>query len=441
MIRFLLILGLITITSCKSQKIVDRSVKPRPDWVFGIEKDFIIVEGRGNTHDEAKMVAYTNLKERIVESIAVNVSTNSSTKIDEDLINNIGHYRETFSSDTKISSNFLSALRGVSLNRAEAFYWEVLKMPDKSRKVCYHIKYPFSFQEQNQLLQEWERLDVQMSAELKDLEQQFENMRELTQVVLIKNKSGMLKEVFSEPRKTQAALLEYKANTILNNLYLEVKTHNPGQLVVQIKSNGSVLKSTKPLQFESDCAQLIEQYFSDSEQAILLQYEIDFCNKKDNETIKLIFEESEIRLEEMVAVPENDLLARLRLNGDIRFLQSNTGGISQNYWQIPLRSHTDVSYEILKIELTLERHTQRLLSVLVKQPISYYIEQEINEVHEGRKDFTLIVDAKKNRSELEGILQSLVNLNVEYMASGRIIYKTIGAKSESFHVFENVVVR
>jgi hypothetical protein len=146
--------------------VIEKSAKKRPDWVFGLKKDYLIVEGVGNNHDEAKNSAYVNLKEKVVSSVAVHVSSNTKVDINEKLINNISQYQESFSNETKISSNFITALRGVSLNKAEDFYWEIVRKKDKSRQIHYHVKYPFSSGEQNLLIAEWERLDREMTNEI-----------------------------------------------------------------------------------------------------------------------------------------------------------------------------------------------------------------------------------------------------------------------------------
>lgn len=53
---------------------------PRPKWVNGLEKEYIIVVGTGATIELAQQQALMAIKESIVEAVAVNVKKDKTNK-------------------------------------------------------------------------------------------------------------------------------------------------------------------------------------------------------------------------------------------------------------------------------------------------------------------------------------------------------------------------
>ena len=75
----LLFTGLVAFTQ---PKVTDKSGR-KPDWVNGVEKDFVIVSGSGATINDAQNSALMIIKERIVSSVADNVKATSTMKTEE----------------------------------------------------------------------------------------------------------------------------------------------------------------------------------------------------------------------------------------------------------------------------------------------------------------------------------------------------------------------
>jgi hypothetical protein len=421
--------------------VIEKSAKKRPDWVFGLKKDYLIVEGVGNNHDEAKNAAYVNLKEKVVSSVAVHVSSNTKVDINEKLINNISQYQESFSNETKISSNFITALRGVSLNKAEDFYWEVVRKKDKSRQIHYHVKYPFTTGEQNLLIAEWERLDREMTNEINTLEKEFNKTNNVNELHDIYLRAQMLEKLFSEPRKTQAAIIKNKIENIYNQLEIDIKSHEQGQLYIQLKANGVAYTTNKEFEFESNCAKIFSQNFSELENATFIQYEVDFCNNFEKDFIILKIKENGKTYSKNIKIPDNDNLAKIKLVDNLRLIRDRQGNGINTFWQIPLRSLNNIPFEIVNVDITIERVNQRLVSVISRRPNYYHLNQKINEKYVGKRDFLVSLQANKNINEFEELLSNLINLKVEYKASGKIYFKSKDANTNSVYSFENVNVK
>ena len=117
---------------------------PRPKWVNGLEKEYIIVVGTGATIELAQQQALMAIKESIVEAVAVNVKTQTNIRTEElTNRNSVLLFLESFSSNTTSESAKVPFLQGISLAQAEGYYWEKIRSSDKGIRYAYHIRYPF----------------------------------------------------------------------------------------------------------------------------------------------------------------------------------------------------------------------------------------------------------------------------------------------------------
>lgn len=428
-------------SACKREKVLESSQKERPSWVFGIERNYLIVEGKGNTHEEARNAAYIQLKENIVNSVAVNVSSSARIDINENLINNISEYTESFSSSTKISSNFISALRGVSLNNAEDFYWELKRKKDKTREVSYHVKYPYSNADQLKLIKEWEQLDKQMTEEIESLKAAHRKAKYLNELFEIKSRANTLNKLLAEPRKTQAGLVVAKVQSTIDQIEIIEKKHRTGQLYFTIKSNGLTFKTNKTINVTSNCAKVISQTFAEIENAYFIEYETDFCKDTGEDFIELIIKENGTEFKQKFLIPHNENLAQIRILDNIRLLHKTRGMINnETEWQIHFRSFNEVPFEVVAIDMTVERTNQKLLSVLSRRPLVFNVRNNINQDFQGRKDFVLNIAGSSNVNEIEELLSGLINLNIEYRVSGKLMIKSAGQNTVTDYSFENIPV-
>ena len=120
--------------------------------MYAIRSYYVIAEGVGVTWDQAQDNALKKIKERIVSSVAVNISSETNMVVNESIIDNMSRYSESTELITNISTDFFNTLKGISLNKAQAFYWEKQLYPGKQKMVHYHIKYPFSQRELDELI-------------------------------------------------------------------------------------------------------------------------------------------------------------------------------------------------------------------------------------------------------------------------------------------------
>jgi len=272
----LFLIGFFTI-ACKQERILEKSKKNQPEWIYGIKPNSIIVTGRGSNHAEAHQKAFLQLKDTIMQSVAVRVSSVINMDVSENVANEIYSYREKTTVNTKVSSDFLNTINGLSINKATDFYWEKVKNTStKEQFVNYHIMYPFTDAELKKMVQDWELTDKQLTDDLKNIKTELESTNKLEDILSIQARLKSLEKVFGEPRKSQANYMLTDINNILSNLKLEILKGEPGKFLVQLKSNGKFFTSfNKPI-FESTCATILNATFNEIDQGYWYIYDYHF---------------------------------------------------------------------------------------------------------------------------------------------------------------------
>ncbi len=295
-IRFEVLFFLIYFFSCSfyvnaQEKVIDRSTKKRPSWVNSIEKNHIIGFAKAVELSDAQQKAMSQIKEQVVNSIAVNVKTSSSSNTLEINNNDVFTFLNEFSSNTNTSSANIPFLKGISISKAVDFFWE--KIEDKSNKKTffrYYIKYPFTDDEISKLVFEFNLLDKKFENKLEEL---IENVELISSLEDISNNIAELKllaDYFNDSRRSKVDFAIQRYLNVFKSIeFIEEKNIN-GVIEYYLKySDKKILAAQQPV-FISNCASLIninsnasnyiikydhKTCFENNQNSILLKYEIN----------------------------------------------------------------------------------------------------------------------------------------------------------------------
>jgi hypothetical protein len=436
-----LILIVLVVSSCSLPRTVEKSEKERPDWVYGISKGYMIVEGVGYTWEDAQDNALKKLKERIVNSIAVNVNSEMNVEISETVIDNMSRYNENVDVKTNISTDFLNSLKGISLNKSKAFYWEKQKHPDKTKKIHYHIMYPFSERELNELIMEWEKMDKGFTEELDNLEQNLDNCNSVSEMNLLYQKAESLEEIFTNARKTRASLIKSEITQLLENLKFEVQTHERGRLVLKLLSSDRYFRMDPQLDFNSRCAVLQDHKLIDNNEALEINYDADFCFSEENAGFEIRQNYNGTNLSYDFLIPDGEKSVRFTINEPARFKKSSVNP-NNIRWFIPLRIFTETPFTVTKVELVVSHESKINLRSLIggDEKESYFI-ADVTQEFNTKGDFSLQFEVAVDQNSQSTFLGHLINIFMEesstFFAGGKIHIKPDGEDKEYVFVFQN----
>ncbi len=438
-ISFVIIL-IIILSSCSLPRVVDSSEKHRPEWVYGITKSHITVEGVGIDWETAQNDALKKLKERIVNSISVNVSSETNVEINETVINNISTYHENTNKKTNVSSDFFNTLKGINLNKAKSFYWEKQKHKDRSYKIHYHIMYPFSETELNKLIQDWEKIDQDFTDELNSLEKQVDNCDLVPELIILHEKTKALENIFTRQRKTKTLIMQSEINQLLNDLKFEVETHQRGKVVLKLHSVDRYFKMSKYIDFESSCATYKDVNLIDDNKALEIIYDADYCYQTMEPTFTVSQNYGEKTITANETIPEGEKNIHFFINTPIRLKKSP---VKYGHFKcfVPIRIYTDIPFEVTKIELLVSKERAIDIGNSTGNKKEFFY-TEVGQTFEYKGDYSIQFDISATaNSQLEtngilsGLLNALLSANNSYYAGGKIYAKIKGEEKEFVYPF------
>jgi len=285
-IPLILLLFSIVAMGFAQEKVVDKSKRRAPKWVNGVQQNYIIAMGFGESIQEAKNVAMDNVKSKIASSVAVFVKTKSETRSEQVNNNNTFKFFDSFQTSTSVETADLPFLKGISINRASDFYWEKLKNK-KTKKIHYnyHIKYAFTEYDMRKLIKEFEAIDKKLTDQLNELLDARNTVSSVEEIEANIKKLQNLVPAFRDQRKMQAqeGILEYKK--MLKSINLVITEKELGRVVYVLKIGNQVITTSRKPKIKSDCAQITNVQPQDDEW--LVEYLWENCYEDDENSISI----------------------------------------------------------------------------------------------------------------------------------------------------------
>lgn len=286
---FLLVLAL-CLSASAQYKVLESSQKKAPEWVNSLEPGFLIVTVFGKDMPDCQERAQTEISERIIRAIASNVQS-TVTNTSSEVTTNAGVQSEDiYKSVTKIRSANLPFLKGVSLSKAVASYWE--KQQEKSTgkiQIAFSVKYPFNDMQLKNLIAEYEALEYEKAKELKDLENaigSIEKVSEIKQGIL---KLMALKEFFVDGlhlSQVDAVIKQYQS--LYSLLTIATTFSGDGECVVQLLLNGNPISvGVAPRIKGSECISNIDIKAQDG--TFVVSYDNQDCLDEDENYLDVSF--------------------------------------------------------------------------------------------------------------------------------------------------------
>jgi hypothetical protein len=232
-IAFALLTGCAYLQAGGGEKVVDSSGR-QPKWIYGAEKEFIIVSAEAANVEDAKEKAMLNVKKHIMSSIAENVRASAKMNSSEVGVNGKYDIIETYESAVETESALIPFLGEVGISKVDEIYWEKIKKDKDHYFFRYHIKYPFSRFDLTRLSDEFMEREAKLDQQLEDFAKDDfsgyssieEMMKQLQQVRIFK--STLMER---DPRRNSCANIEKAYSDNIKSITLRLISVNKQQLV------------------------------------------------------------------------------------------------------------------------------------------------------------------------------------------------------------------
>lgn len=293
-IIYLLLLGTLIfsfqpLTAQKGKKVIESSQRKAPKWINGLDKGYIIIAGTGATLDEAKQDALLRIKEKIIRAVAENVQFESQMKRKEEMYNNVSNYAEQYESTTKSQATEVSFVKGIALNKAEAYYWEKIK-DKKTDKVTahYHVKYPFAQSKLKKLVAAFEKMDRELSKQLNGI------IDEIPEMTSVERMEGALKELkqlherFIGPRKSKAATGISRITTRLKSITIFPEINKLGEIVYSLRIGQQIVTTSQKPRVTNPNKCVTIKTVEPTKSGWKIKYDAQYCYEDPNNLIRVL---------------------------------------------------------------------------------------------------------------------------------------------------------
>ncbi|MCB0480745.1 MAG: hypothetical protein KDC83_04895 [Flavobacteriales bacterium] len=330
------------------EKIIDKSGK-EPKWVNALQKGYIITSAKDNDIESAKAKCILRVKEQIVNSISENVRSKTEVSTSEETVNKqISTFLENYASTTTGQTGKTDFVQGISITKVEDFYWEKIQDTDTKKSwVIYHIKYPFSQEEMDELVASYKMKDVELSFQLNKV---ISNIPEMTSVEEISagiSQLNSLKSSFVDLRQDQAKAGVSELTSMLDNMEFVVVSHKVGQLEYVLQYQGRTMTYGKSPKVSSECATI--NNVKVVEDRVLITYNADYCIAQDpNNGIDVIYKVGSQKISNRFRFDASDGKVQLDVKDRISIKKGEPNTI-----EINLISKFDNPFTVTKIELDL----------------------------------------------------------------------------------------
>lgn len=256
----LLVLSIVSMlcsTAIAEDKVIEKSAKKTPEWLTGGADGFLIVTVEAPSIADAQQKALDEVTERIIRSVASNVSIDQRNEISETVTDGrVESSTDTYTRSSRIRSANLPFLKGISLSKVTDVYWVKLRdKHSKAERYEYSVKYPYSRMDQRMLQAEFEELDSEKAAELDALQQQLDNITSLDDISAGISGCDALAEYFVDNvRAAKVKSLKARYNDLYKTIGILGAVTGNGTAECALSINGRAVRCGLVPTVSSNCA-------------------------------------------------------------------------------------------------------------------------------------------------------------------------------------------
>ncbi len=404
---------------CFSQnktKVLEKSQKKQPEWVNSLVQNYVITTASGTSIDECQQKALAKVKEQIISSVAENIQTSSTYFRKENIKDNASNFEEEMATATKTRAADIPFLKGISISQVEAFYWEKVR-ENNTEKYYYHIKYPFTKIQLQQLIREFEAADRELTKQLDDI------LTKLETTNIIEELSSHIKELEAlaqgfidvDKRKDKANVGIAKGKQMLKDVAIETVNATLGEIRVSVCIGDKVFITSRKPFVKSNCAKITEIKNNKSEW--IIKYSYDECYEDPDNKISVSFKNPYGGCNSDFYFNINADKVDIFVNNDIVFSGGNDNGteITSSNLSVSITSKYESPFIIEKIILNFGNESPVIIDNI-----------NLEFTGKGKHDLNLTVDQALNKEIFSAKKYSSIKGTIQYKSkkSGeKSIYK------------------
>ncbi len=358
--------------SAQKEKIVERSAKRAPAWVGITTSDYFAASGRAATLADAQADALNQIRQYVISSVAVNVTSVESSFAGQRTKDEVAEVLKRYSSQVDTEAAAMPFLTDLSLSNAEEVYWEkVYVKASGSYFYNYHVKYPFTASQRLALTTEFLRIDRARYAEfqrLKALYDTFTTVEEIDRAIA--ELDPLIEYFFDRARRGEAEALQRSYRNAYANIAIVPLQEQPESCIYALECNGRKITTTKTPQLKSPTAVDLAVHRNNDD--YLLTYDCAYSRPEDENYINIAYLFGGRRVHRRLTFDPMEGRLSLQPCGQIKVWEiaaENGAGCTVTV-EIALRSRTDAAFTVVGALLDLPESSCKIESGALEQTFS-----------------------------------------------------------------------
>lgn len=275
--------------TAQDYKVVERSEKHTPSWVGRSGDGYICVSSTDRDIEEARKACMRSIKEEIIQSIAVNVVSESKEYIETKDSNGVQEFVNEFMSNSTTQAATLPFITGISISKAKSTYWE--KLQDKKTKQTLYslsVLYPLSEAELEAYRAEFLALDKKMVRQTMQLEEGINSLSSVDDLINgIAKAQESVEYFFDRRRKKWAENVLEQYSKMPTRLSVHGKAGRDDSYTVWVELDGRKITPSGNPKLTSNCAGDLK--FKRDGQDYIVTYDTSDCLSDEENTLEVSF--------------------------------------------------------------------------------------------------------------------------------------------------------
>lgn len=274
----------------QKERIVEQSRKPRPTWVGLSTSDYLAVTEVGQSISEATEKAMSSVRQHIINSIAVNVSSSEIMISRQVNCNDLSKVMQDYNSVLMTEAAKLPYLSDISVSNAVDIYWErIYSRATKSYRYELSVRYPFNEDTRRELIEAFIAIDNAKVAELEQLERELESIDDMDKVKdAVYTLEALSNYFFDSVRRDEAEALRRSYRALYSRLTIQIEEQGEGYCIYSLRIGERRVTTSVGARLRSDAAVEMMVQALDGKR-YKLSYNAEYASPKDINSIDITY--------------------------------------------------------------------------------------------------------------------------------------------------------
>lgn len=286
--KFIYILVLLMVANVlfAQDKVVESSARKAPGWIGLSQPEYIITSAENETLDGAKAQCLANIRQSIVSSVAVNISSTENYQEDIAMSGNSMDAQRRYQTNIESIAASLPFVSDILLDDAEIYWRKFYNKKDKSYRYEVHAKYPFSSFRRDELIAEFKIQDQEQYDKYLALKRGYSS--DFTEVEYIDRAISELhalrKYFFDAKRQNEVDALVSSYRRLYKAISIVPYSEKLGEIVYFLELNGRRVTCSRKATLKSEYATNL-QVRAIEDNLYKITYKYDYCLPEEENTI------------------------------------------------------------------------------------------------------------------------------------------------------------